>query len=354
MLNAITNISVAQLAMENTLLVSPPVLALAILFSLMIDKIFGEPRSVCHPVVWMGHYLQVCGQWIAPNSTLCSAPHSHRYQERPAWNFLTGCVALVLPLTLLGYLAYWIQLYLVNWSWYWQALFLGCVLKPLFSWRMLYQEVEAVEMQLHSSLQAGRDQLARLVSRDVAVLEAHQVRESAIETLAENLNDSVVSPLLWFALLGLPAACIYRFANTADAMWGYRGERHGRIWTWTGKCAARLDDVLSWPGARLTALLLYVVAWRIPDLRLWQAARTTPSPNGGWPMGAMALLLDVRLTKPDVYILHPSGAPVNAFHMQLALQLCRRVIWLIGALAMAVVVYTVYSRINFSLGVSDV
>ena len=66
------------------------------------------------------------------------------------------------------------------------------------------------------------------MSRDVLTLDAGAMRESAIESLAENLNDSVVAPLFWFALLGLPGAALYRFANTADAMWGYRGERNGR------------------------------------------------------------------------------------------------------------------------------
>jgi adenosylcobinamide-phosphate synthase len=80
-----------------------------------------------------------------------------------------------------------------------------------------------------------------------------QVRESAIESLAENLNDSVVAPLFWFALLGLPGAALYRFANTADAMWGYPGMRGGRYWQWAGKWAARADDVLSWVPARITA-----------------------------------------------------------------------------------------------------
>ncbi|MFX6477158.1 cobalamin biosynthesis protein, partial [Acinetobacter baumannii] len=88
---------------------------------------------------------------------------------------------------------------------------------------MLHDEVQAVEVALGQSLPAGRAQLARLVSRDVSALTAVQVRESAIESLAENLNDSVVAPLFWFALLGLPGAALYRLANTADAMWGYPG-----------------------------------------------------------------------------------------------------------------------------------
>src|SRR5690606_3824928 len=133
-----------------------------------------------------------------------------------------------------------------GWAWWWQALALGLLLKPMFSWRMLRDEVHAVEQALGESLAAGRARLAWLVSRDVSALDASQVRESAIESLAENLNDSVVAPLFWFAVAGLPGAALYRFANTADAMWGYRGERHGRDWTWAGKWAARADDLLSW------------------------------------------------------------------------------------------------------------
>jgi adenosylcobinamide-phosphate synthase len=146
------------------------------------------------------------------------------------------------------------------------------------------------------------------------------VRESAIESLAENLNDSLVAPLFWFVLLGLPGAAVYRFANTADAMWGYRGERNGRDWTWFGKWAARADDVLSWLPARLTALLLALAALQWPP-GVAREARRTPSPNSGWPMAAMALLLGVRLAKPEVYALNAEGRPAEAADTNRAAQL---------------------------------
>ena len=95
---------------------------------------------------------------------------------------------------------------------------------------------------------AGRLQLGRLVSRDVMRLDATQVRESAIESLAENLNDSVIAPVFWFLVAGLPGAMVYRFANTADAMRGYRGR-----YEFAGKWAAHADDFLSWLPARLSA-----------------------------------------------------------------------------------------------------
>jgi adenosylcobinamide-phosphate synthase len=222
----------------------------------------------------------------------------------------------------------------VSWAPWVQMLVLGLLLKPLLAWRMLRDEVRAVERALGESLAAGRARLAWLVSRDVAALDAGQVRESAIETLAENLNDSVVAPLFWFAVGGLPAAALYRFANTADAMWGYPGVRQGREWQWAGKWAARADDALSWLPARLTALLLALA--RVRPLRgLWAQAGNTPSPNSGWPMAAMALALDVQLGKPGVYTLHPGGGRARAADTARALQLAARVVGLVAALAAA-------------------
>ena len=197
------------------------------------------------------------------------------------------------------------------------ALVLGVLLKPLMALALLQSEVRAVETALTESLDAGRARLAWLVSRDVAQLSAEQVRQSAIETLAENLNDSVVAPLFWFVLLGLPGAALYRFANTADAMWGYPGLRgegeRQRYWQWAGKWAACADDVLSWIPARITALLLALAAGGgVPLRQLAQEARKTPSPNSGWPMAAMALALGVRLSKPGVYCLHARGCAPTA------------------------------------------
>ncbi|WP_144006529.1 CobD/CbiB family cobalamin biosynthesis protein, partial [Pelomonas sp. KK5] len=169
------------------------------------------------------------------------------------------------------------------------------------------------------SLDAGRQQLARLVSRDTTALAEAEVREAAIETLAENLNDSVIAPLFWFAVAGLPGAAIYRFANTADAMWGYRDRRE-----WSGKWAARADDLLSWLPARLTGLLLY----RRGPLRR-EAART-PSPNSGWPMAAVALHLGLRLAKPGVYTLNAEGRAPQGGDVEAALRCCARAL-MIGA-----------------------
>ena len=184
-------------------------------------------------------------------------------------------------------------------------------------------------MLFRSSLEAGRARLAWLVSRDVTRLDAGEVRESAIETLAENLNDSVIAPLFWCAVAGLPGAAVYRWANTADAMWGYRDHRR-----WGGAWAARADDLLSWLPARLSALLLCVAAGRWPGWRALRAeAGRTPSPNGGWPMGAVALLLGCRLGKPGTYLLHADGRDPGPADLRQALRLGGRAVSGLAALA---------------------
>ena len=316
-----------------------------------LDVAFGEPPVRLHPVVWMGQYLQWAGERIAPSVVVDVPPSEggrHENASRIAESariglsetggattvrdarrqFQLGALAWLLGAAVTTSLAWGVQGALGQLPVWLAVPLLALCLKPLFAWTMLRDLVAQVEAALGQGLQAGRDQLAHLVSRDVQRLDEAGVRESAIETLAENLSDSVVAPLLWFALLGLPGAALYRFANTADAMWGYPGVHGGRYWQWAGKWAAHADDVLNWLPARLTAGLLMLGAGRT----LWQAlpaqAALTPSPNGGWPMGAMALRLGVGLGKPGVYRLNEQAPAPRASHTWRALRRARRAAWL--------------------------
>ena len=313
----------------------------AVLAALVVDALWGEPPTRWHPVVWMGRALDAAGQRIAPAAPTGRDLRSF-WLAALAWCALAALFMIAAALLQAG----------VQWL-LWggrapamaplssaalrpllcepgmdmaaleqavrallAALLLGALLKPLMALALLQSEVRAVEAALTESLDAGRARLAWLVSRDVAQLSAEEVRQSAIETLAENLNDSVIAPLFWFLLLGLPGAALYRFANTADAMWGYPGLRgqgdKQRYWQWAGKWAAYADDVLSWIPARITALLLALAGGGVRLRKLAQEARKTPSPNSGWPMAAMALALGVRLSKPGVYSLNASGCPPTA------------------------------------------
>jgi adenosylcobinamide-phosphate synthase len=149
------------------------------------------------------------------------------------------------------------------------------------------------------------------------------VAGATVESLAENLTDSLTAPLLAYAAGGLPAAWAYRFVNTADAMWGYRTAEFEQL----GKSPARLDDLLNWLPARLTGWLLVSAAWLAgEDSR--GAARTmlaqhnrTASLNAGWTMSAMAGALGVTLSKQAVYRLEGGRAEPNAAIIERALRI---------------------------------
>lgn len=291
---------------------------MSLVLAMLIDRWLGEPPRALHPVIWMGCYLGRIGQ--------------HLPRRRPALAFVLGMLAWLAGAAVVAvvYASAWT---LITRSPRWLAILsTALLLKPLFALRMLLSEAGSVERALDESLEHGRARLRRIVSRDTTRLDAGEVRESALESLAENLSDSVVAPLFWFALCGLPGAAVYRFANTADAMWGYRGK-----WEWAGKFAARADDLLNLIPARITALALAMAGRNRGQVlaRLPREAARTPSPNSGWPMAALALSLGVRLRKPGVYALNEHGAAPAAPDVAVALRRSELVAWLFALLLAA-------------------
>jgi adenosylcobinamide-phosphate synthase len=261
----------------------------AILLALLFDQLLGDPPSPIHPVAWMGWWI---GQIRA------RAPRTSA-----TGRFIYGALAIGGSALTLEYVACQLQRFLRRrwWSWLVNA----GLLWLLLSLRGLLQAAHAVVEPLENGdLATARHQLSwHLVSRDTTALDASQLSAATIESLAENTTDSIVAPIFWYAVAGLPGALVYRFLNTADAMLGYRDvERE-----WLGKAAARLDDAANLIPARLTALSMIlaapVVGGRITDaLRIWQRdAGMTASPNAGHPMSAAAGALGVELEKVDHY-----------------------------------------------------
>lgn len=170
--------------------------------------------------------------------------------------------------------------------------------------RSLVREVEAVAQAVaRGDLVAARERLPALCGRDPEALDTPGLRRAVVESLAENLNDALLSTLVWGLLAGPAGAAAHRAANTLDAMWGYRDERYRHF----GRFAARLDDLLGWPGARLGVLL---TALRAPLVggsarRVLATVRRFghlhPSPNAGPMEAAFAGALGVRLGGPVRY-----------------------------------------------------
>lgn len=303
---------------------------MSLMLAMLIDRWLGEPPRGLHPVVWMGCYLGRIGKGLPA--------------RRPAVGFILGMTAWLAGAALIAVAYGYARALIAECPRWLGILATAFMLKPLFALRMLLTEVETVEGALGESLESGRARLRRIVSRDTTRLDAGEVRESALESLAENLSDSVVAPLFWFALFGLPGAAVYRFANTADAMWGYRGK-----WEWAGKFAARADDLLNLIPSRITALALTLSGGNRRQVlrRLPREAAHTPSPNSGWPMAALALSLGIRLRKPGVYALNGQGAAPNAADVAEALRRSQLVAWLVGAVFATA--FAVFARATHSL-----
>ena len=168
--------------------------------------------------------------------------------------------------------------------------------------------VTASDPEATADLESAREQVRSLVGRDASTLSPAEIRSAAVESAGENLADGMVATLLPFALLAplsLPAAAAaaawVKGVNTLDSMLGYPSKPHGTA-------SARLDDLVMWLPARLTAVAIAVAA--VDPAALWRArewARDPPSPNSGWPMATVACALHVRLTKPGVYDLNPDA-----------------------------------------------
>jgi len=147
-------------------------------------------------------------------------------------------------------------------------------------------------------LAAGRRQLARIVGRDTALLDAQQIRTAVLESLAENLSDGVVAPLCAYAVAGVPGLLAYKMVNTLDSMVGYRNPRYELF----GKFAARLDDVANFLPARLTAGLLAALGGSGRGfLFILRFGNQHKSPNAGYPEAALAGVLNCRFGGPNYY-----------------------------------------------------
>ncbi len=245
-------------------------------------------RIVGHPVTWMGALL-------AKLDASLNGASDTALRRR-----LFGVLVLVILLGISGGLATAIVVGLAavlpGWL---AALLLGIVASSCLAQRSLHLHVRAVSGALdEDGLEAGRRAVAMIVGRDTANLDSAAVARAAIESLAENYADGIVAPAFWLALGGLTGGVLYKAINTADSMIGHRTPRHEAF----GFAAAKLDDIVNWPAARLAAVAIVGAAALTPGASAREAwrimrrdARGHASPNAGWPEAAMAGALGIRL-----------------------------------------------------------
>lgn len=261
-------------------------LALPFLLAYILDLLVGDPQGWPHPVRLLGRIIQY---W-----------ESALYQDRVGagglfWLAVMGStMVLVFGVLLLIFLlppAAGI------------TLLIYCLYAGLAT-RSLHRESQKVELALkRGDLPAARARLSMIVGRETANLSPEEMWRALIETVAENLADGVVAPMFYILTLGLPGLFFYKAVNTMDSMVGYKNYWYARF----GKVAARMDDVLNFIPARLTALLMIPTAvllgrdWRGACRILWRDRSHASSPNAGWPEAAMAGAVEVRLGGSSVY-----------------------------------------------------
>ena len=250
-----------------------------LLGAMALDAVMGEPRwlwsRVPHPAVLMGRLIG----WA-----------DIRFNTGPRWhNGVLVVMGLVAGAALLGVV---IEALPLGWLW---SLIGGAI---LLAQKSLVQHVQAVADGLRYGVGEGRRAVAMIVGRDTRDMDEPAVARATIESAAENFSDGVIAPAFWFLVGGLPGILVYKIVNTADSMIGYRTPRHEEF----GWAAARLDDVLNWVPARITACLIALAFWsgRAVDV-VRQDAGLHRSPNAGWPEAAMAGVLDVALSGPRSY-----------------------------------------------------
>ncbi|HAB90835.1 MAG TPA: cobalamin biosynthesis protein [Pseudomonas sp.] len=254
--------------------------------ALTLDRLLGEP-SHWHPLVGFGRMVTAIEKQFNTHPT------------RPWQSMLKGSAALLLvTLPILG-VAVWLSMLLDS---FWLLITQAIVLWLALSLRGLTEHGLAVAQPLHSGdLATAQEQVSRIVSRQASALDEQGVAAAATESMLENGADAVFASLFWFLVGGIPGVVLHRLINTLDAMWGYRSPR----FLYFGRPAARLDDILGWLPARLTALTYTLLGQRKLALQCWRRqAPQWDSPNAGPVMAAGAGALNVRLGGPSPY---PSG-----------------------------------------------
>jgi len=250
-------------------------------------------RAIGHPVTWIGRLIAWAdNRWNSDGET---GP-----QQRLRGIML---VATLVILSLLGGLLV-ARLFFLLLPPLLALIPIALLASSLLAQRSLHDHVEAVADALVKSVEQGRETVAMIVGRDTKELDEAGVCRAAIESLAESFCDGIAAPIFWIAVAGLPGGIAYKAINTADSMIGHKTSRYIDF----GWAAARTDDVVTWPAARLAALWLALGAFFVPGASprralaiAWRDAAKHDSPNAGWPEAAMAGALGLRLMGPRRY-----------------------------------------------------
>ncbi|WP_296100135.1 adenosylcobinamide-phosphate synthase CbiB [Dialister sp.] len=293
--------------------------ALIPIAALVIDTIYGDPRSDWHPVVLIGKLISFYENKLYPEPKTSNGNM-----------FLRGMVTVLLVLLTVGLITGLLVWLSVKGGILFYAAMGAVILYFTITPRALCRDgMEIYHLLKAGDIVAARKRLSWIVGRDTENLDESDIARGTVETIAENTTDGIISPLFWFLLFGPVGAMVYRAGNTMDSMLGYKNDRY----LYFGRFAARLDDVLNYIPARIT-FLLFVASAAILKLD-WKNAKKIglrdapkhPSPNGGYAEATVAGAMHVRLGGYNYYEGKPEfreymgdpDTPLKADHIKQAI-----------------------------------
>ena len=264
-----------------------------IVISVIIDMIIGEVPDRIHPVIFMGNLITKLKDSLPPTKF-----SGLLIVLTTTFTFAAITLIILMITAMINTLLF--------------IIIASIILSTTFSINYLIQTVKGIQKDLKEDINKARKSMSYLVSRNTEELTESRITSAAIETLTENITDSVVSPLFYTGIFGLlpygiitsiVVAVIYRASNTMDAMLGYKTKQLAQI----GYVPANLDDILNYIPARITGLYVVLAAFILRyDYRqsfdvMKKYATKTPSPNSGYSMSAAAGALNITLVKEGVY-----------------------------------------------------
>jgi len=259
------------------------ILCFALVVGYVLDLFFGDPRWLPHPIVAFGHAIHFVDKKLNKKSIALASG---------------VFVGLVLPLSVYA-LFFFVQYLLHEWSTVAEFVFVAVFVFFGIANSSLLREGKEVLKELNlNGLSAGRKRLSWIVGRETSALSKKQIYIAVLETVSENLSDGVIAPLFYYWVGGVPVMMAYKMINTLDSMVGYKNETYKQF----GCFSAKLDDVANFLPARITALLMVLVAGSPRGTKfIVKYGRKHASPNAGFPEAAMAGILNCRFGGPNWY-----------------------------------------------------
>jgi len=267
-------------------------ISLILAAAFILDILLGEPKRY-HPLVGFGNLTQKLERLLNNKS-------NNKDNDKPWRTRLLGILGwsmLTLPLPLSYFLLH--QDTILFWC------LDAVIVYSAIGYNSLVKHAKQIaEPLINDDIQQARHFCSYIVSRDTSNLSEQEIARATTESVLENGHDAVIASLVWFAIGGAPLVILHRLVNTLDAMWGYKNPQ----FIYFGWCAARMDDLLGWPTAKVSSLLYASQALLCRHTSIINALRNGlrqgrqyKSLNGGWAMATGATVLNVSLGGQGIY-----------------------------------------------------